>query len=351
MRTHLFCICLAVLLCSAARESNPQIARPQSGGMSTTPGFDGPDQKQPDSPLSGQILGSVTTPDNQAVPNATISISGGQGASVEITTGLDGRFELHNVHSGHYELWARIGLREARAEVIVTEGVNLITLVMPREDASGDRQTTISAAQLAVPDKARREFQKAQDSVHRNKFVDAASHIERALTFWPRYAEALVLRAILERGQNSPKLAQADAEKAVEYDPANGQAYVVLGASYIDLHQWDDAIRSLNRGLAIVPTYWPGYYEMSKAMLGKGNFADALRQAEKASTLVANYPPLHMVKGYAYLSLGNNVAASQELEVYLKQEPTGPMAPRIRETLDQLHACSVQERSCSRAAP
>lgn len=302
--------------------------------------------------MSGQILGLVTTPDNQAVPNATISMSGGRGGPVEITAGPDGRFELRNVHSGHYELMTRVGNQEARAEVEVTEGVRLVTLVVPRGDASGNGRTTVSAAQLAVPDKARREYQKAVASVNRNKFVEAASHIERALTFWPRYAEALVVRAILERSQDSPKLAQADAEKAVEYDPANGQAYVVLGATYIDLRQWDDAIRSLNRGIAIVPNYWPGYYEMSKAMLGKGKFADALRQAEKATTLVStNYAPLHLVKGYAYAGLGNAVAAGQELETYLKQEPASSMAPRVRKTLDELHSCSAQKKGCDITKP
>jgi tetratricopeptide (TPR) repeat protein len=218
---------------------------------------------------------------------------------------------------------------------------------MPPNDASSDGRATVSAAQLAVPGKARREFEKAQDSLRRNKFGDAASHIERALTFCPRYAEALLLRAVLERSQHSSKLAQADAEKAVEYDPGNGQAYIVLAASYIDLQRWDDAIRSLNHGIAIVPTYWPGYYEMSKAMLAKGDFADALRQAGKASTLDStDYAPLHIVKGYAYLGLGNSVAATQELELYLKQEPSGSTAPQIRKTLDQLHACSAQQQDC-----
>lgn len=350
MRIHLFCISLAILLCSFAQDSKAQIAWPQSPGTSAAPTFGGPDQNRQDSYMTGQILGSVTTADNQAIPYATISVWRAGGAPVEVTAGADGRFDLHNVHSGHYVLSARVGLGEARAEVDVTKGVSLVTLTVPPNDASGDGQATVSAAQLAVPGKARRELEKAQDSLRRNKFVDAASHVERALTFWPRYAEALVLRAVLERSQDSPKLAQADAEKAVEYDPGNGRAYIVLASSYIDLRRWDDAIRSLNHGIAIMPTYWPGYYEMSKAMLAKGNFADALRQAEKASTLGStNYAPLHMVKGYAYLGLGNHVAASQELEVYLKQEPTGSIAPQIRKTLDQLHACSAQQQDCGKA--
>jgi tetratricopeptide (TPR) repeat protein len=350
MRVYLFCISLAILLCSSAQDSNSQITWPQSGAMSAPPGFETPDQKRQDSYMSGQILGSVMTADNQAVPYATISMWSTAGAPLEMTAAADGRFDVQNLRAGHYVLSATVGLREARAEVDVREGVSLVTLTIPQSnDSTGDGKATISAAQLAVPDKARREFQKAQDSVSKNKFVEAASHLERALTFCPRYAEALVLRAILERSQNSLKLAQADAEKAVEYDPHNGQAYIVLAASYIDLQRWDDAIRSLNHGVALAPTYWPGHYEMSRAMLAKGNFAEALRQAEKASTVAStNYAPLHLVKGYAYLGLGNNVAAGQELEVYLKQEPSAPATPQVRKTLDQLHACSLQKQDCDR---
>jgi len=350
MRIYLFCISLATLLCASAQDSNTQVTWPQSGDMSAAPGFNTADQKRQDSYMSGQISGSVMTSDNQAVPYATISMWGTGAPPVEITAAADGRFEVHNLHTGHYELSARAGFQEARAEIDVSEGISLVTLTIPRSnDSNGDGKATISATQLAVPAKARREFQKAQDSLTRNKLVEAASHIQRALTLWPRYAEALVLRAIIEGSQSSGKLAQADAEKALEYDPGNGRAYVVLAASYNDAQRWDDAIRTLNRGTPIVPTYWPAYYEMSKAMLAKGEFADALRQAEKASTLGSNnFAPLHVVKGYAYLGLGNDLAARQELEVYLKQEPSGSVAPQVRKTLDQLHACSVQKEDCGK---
>ncbi|HXW89433.1 MAG TPA: carboxypeptidase regulatory-like domain-containing protein [Terriglobales bacterium] len=354
MGARFFCISLVLLFCSYAKGAKAQITWPQSRIAPNTPaGVDWPDSRtqQASSPTSGKILGFVTTPDGQPVPYASISTWGGAEGPLSIIAGEDGRFELQHVHSGHYELSATAGSRQGWAAVDVTDGVSMVTLTIPSPgDSSGDGRTTLSVAQLAVPSNARREFQKAEDSLHRKKLVEAANHIEHALSFWPRYAQALVFRAVLELNQDAPKLAQVDAEKAVEYDPSYGKAFIVLGSSYNRLQRWDDAIRTLNRGIAIAPADWPGYYELSRALLAKRNFADALRQAEKASTLIAtNYPPLHLLKGYAYLGLGNEAAASQELEVCLKLDPNGTIAPTVRKTLDQLHACDLRRQDCNQA--
>jgi tetratricopeptide (TPR) repeat protein len=354
MDVRFFCICLVLLLCSYGKDVRAQTIWPQSGISPNAPtSVGGPDSKtrQDSSPTSGEISGFVTTSDGQPVPYASVSTWGGADVPVSVIAGEDGRFELHHVRPGHYELSAMVGLREGRAAVDVSEGVSLVTLTIPSpSDSRGDGRTTTSAAQLAVPSNARREFQKAQDSLHKKKLADAAAHIEKALSFWPQYAQALVFRAVLELSQDAPKLAQVDAEKAVEYDPSDGKALIVLGSSYNRLQRWDDAIRILNRGIAIAPAEWPGYYELSKALLAKGNFAAALRQAEKASTLIAtNYSQLHLLKGYAYLGLGNDIAAKQELEVCLKLDPNGTMAPAVRKTLDQLHACDVRKQDCNQA--
>jgi hypothetical protein len=63
--------------------------------------------------------------------------------------------------------------------------------------------------------------------------------------------------------------------------------------------QFDDAICTLDRAIALLSISWQVYYEMSYALLGKGDFLGALRQAERASSLGAwNYPDLHLVKAY-----------------------------------------------------
>jgi tetratricopeptide (TPR) repeat protein len=143
----------------------------------------------------------------------------------------------------------------------------------------------------------------------------------------------------MERQANSPQLAVADAEQAVGCDPNYPISYFVLGSVYNDLDRSDDAIRTLDHGISIGPTYWQGYYEMSRALLRKGDFSAALRQAEHSSSLAPKeFASIHLVKGYAFLGMNNSIAARTELETYVKMKPDAESAARAKAVLAQISA-------------
>src|SRR3954470_12939937 len=73
-----------------------------------------------------------------------------------------------------------------------------LTTTPSSEKVSSDGHATISAAQLRVPGKARDAYRKARFAMSENKLGDAARYIEKALSSYPRYTEALTLRAALE---------------------------------------------------------------------------------------------------------------------------------------------------------
>jgi tetratricopeptide (TPR) repeat protein len=209
------------------------------------------------------------------------------------------------------------------------------------EDKSNfNRQVTISTAQLRVPGKARDALRKAWDAARKRKLGDAARYTEKALGFFPRFAEALALRATLEmQDTKSMEQAKADAENAVEYDPNYGAAYVVLGSIYNYFRQFDDATRTLDRGIALTPTRWQGYYEMSIALIGKGDYVGGLRQAERSSTLDSDThkcPELHLLKAYAYMGLKNRSGATAELEAFRRMDSHSPLLPGAQETLNKV---------------
>jgi tetratricopeptide (TPR) repeat protein len=193
-------------------------------------------------------------------------------------------------------------------------------------------------AQLAVPAKARQELQHAEKAIKLSKVAEAKRFLQNALARWPRFADALMLRALIERDQHSLELALADAENAVAYDPNYGKAYIVLGSIYTNLNRCGDAVRSVDHGIEIAPTYWQGHYEMSRALLCTGDFSGALLHANKASAMGSNrYPAVHLMKGYAYLGLKNDTAAKTELETYINLEPNDEARSRAKQILAQLH--------------
>jgi tetratricopeptide (TPR) repeat protein len=186
----------------------------------------------------------------------------------------------------------------------------------PSNDTNYDRQSAVSAVELTIPSKARDALRRALAAIKKHNLEDAARFAEKALTYCPKFAEALALRAMLEsQHTNSMQQAKADAENAVKYDSNYGIGYVVLGSIYNYYKQFDDAERTLDRGIALTPAEWQGYYEMSIALMGKGDFVGALHEAERASKLNSqNFPDLHLVKAYAYIGLKNRSAATSELE-------------------------------------
>lgn len=304
-------------------------------------------------PGTGWIIGTIQATDQREVSDATVELRGAKLQHMTTRSAPDGSFQITNVPTGEYEVVAQQGILQSRTEVFVTSGANWVTLTFQSQGTASDRsQATVSAAQLAVPANAKRELLKAQDAVNKKRWDVANRCLQKALTLWPKYAEALVLRSLIERDQHSSGLAIADAEKAVQSDPDYGRAYVVLGASYTDVNRWDDAVRTLDHGIAVAPSYWQGYYEMSRVLLLKGDSAGALRQAEKASSLApTEFPTLHLIKGYAYLGLKNQTAARGELETYVKLKPNGEPATKAREILSQLSSSSPEHEGNNTTTP
>ena len=131
-------------------------------------------------------------------------------------------------------------------------------------------------------------------------YTDPAGQFEMNNVAAGRYL--VVASSGLERNDSTG--ARADMEEAVKDDPGFSMGYIVLGATYNSLSLFDDALRVLDRGVAMSPTRWQGYYEMVKACLGKGDFQTAVRQLNKPQQLAPEaFAPLHLVKAHALLGL------------------------------------------------
>lgn len=325
-RAPVFLFLLSVALCASGQRfpSDPHVAL----GVSN----------------SASLAGIVRTYDGKPLRNARIEVrqpSSGQVVAATYTL-PNGTFEISNLNNGHYEVVATQGVDEVREQVdIFGLGANLAMRMSVESAPAG--QHTVSVAQMKVPEKARNLYRKAQGHADKNKLADAAKEVAKALEIAPQYAPALTLRALLAMQDGKPALALPDLEAATTYDPSYGLGFIVLGSAYNMVGRFDDAIRVLSRAQALAPAAWQLHFEMSKALLGKGDYAKSLQQASKAGELAASdYPPLHLVMAHAYLGLKDYSQAITHLEQFITRDPSGADSVHARQTLDQARAFAAK---------
>lgn len=248
-----------------------------------------------------------------------------------------GAFEFASVPQGFYQVVAVLGVSQVDERVDVSSFRTMVSLRMPVNNppAGGNTGSTISVAQYRIPQKARNEFQKAQEASAKLNLEEARKHVARALEHFPAYADALTLRAILNLSTDLPA-AVADLEKAIQSDGNCALAYTVLGSALNMQSKFDEALKTLERGQSLSPDSWQSYFEMARSYLGKMNYQAALRQLERAQSLTpAEYPPIRLIRAQVLLGLKEYAGAMADLQAFLQKDPGGPNSAAAQHMLQQ----------------
>jgi tetratricopeptide (TPR) repeat protein len=210
------------------------------------------------------------------------------------------------------------------------------------DDGAGG-SNTVSVNQFKVSGKARDAFKKAEAAAQKLKLDKAEKFLAKAFEIHPQYAEAMALRGILKLDNNGQG-ASSDLEQAVQFDLGCALSYIAL-AAHNTLERFDDALLTVDRGVALAPASWQSYFEMGKAYLGKGKYQEALKQVNKAKDLAPKqFAPIHLVRAHAMLGLKDYAEAMTELEAYLDREPKGPNSQQARDTLQKVRTFAASER-------
>ncbi|MBV9608131.1 MAG: tetratricopeptide repeat protein [Acidobacteria bacterium] len=298
----------------------------------------------------GSIVGSVTSGQSHALGNVRIEVRDMMaGTAVSSTYTNDfGSFELSNLAFGTYEVVATSGLSEAREIVRVRSAQTTVSLHLDGQSSNAqasDRsgRNTVSVNDFKIPKKARDAFRKAEQALQSSKVDEAMTHIAKALEAYPRYAAAMTMRGILKLDKDAAQDAVNDLEQAIQYDPGYPTAYLALAATYNRLSRFDDSIRTVDRGIALSPNSWQGYFELGKAYVGKGDYTTAVKHLNKAEDMAPkDFALVHLVKAHAMLALQDYSTAMLELESYLTKHPQGPDSEAARKTLDEVRSFVAQ---------
>lgn len=144
-------------------------------------------------------------------------------------------------------------------------------------------------------------------------------------------ADRATLHALLAKAQSEfaehggdasqRQAAVTNARKALEFDPANGEAYAVLGICLAGLGQYDEARRNCDNAVRLLPADAEVRWYLGRILDQQGRGDDAIEALKKAIDLTPKDYRIHKAIASAYYHRGQRggPSAGQDLSTALRE--------------------------------
>jgi tetratricopeptide (TPR) repeat protein len=193
-----------------------------------------------------------------------------------------------------------------------------------------------------APKEARREYEKATKALATHKIGEAQEHLAKAVELYPCYARAQTDLGLIFSQQKDYAKSEAALKKSLSCDPGFVDAYVELGQLLNAETRFGEALPVLEQGARLSPGSWQFYFQSGAAHYGLKQYTAAESDYLKVQSLSSNPPPeLHVKLADVYLRENAYDKAYANMQEYLKAEPQGRFAPRIRQIMKQMQARGV----------
>lgn len=254
-----------------------------------------------------------------------------------------GRFRFKDLRPGQYTVAAfSPGYGEKRTTIhigpaSVDEKGRFDLTVRLDENANVAAGGSVSAADLAVPDKARREYMEAQKRLSKHDVPGAVERLERAVEIAPQYTQAWNNLGTISYQSGKYIAAEAYFRRALKVEPAAYEPLVNLGGTLLTMGKPDDAYpfnlyAVLKRPQDALANSQLGmnYFELGKTELAE----KYLMEARRLDPGHFSHPQLLLAE--IYLRRGDGGKAADILSEFLRYHPDTPNAARMRTEIERL---------------
>jgi tetratricopeptide (TPR) repeat protein len=243
---------------------------------------------------------------------------------------------------GYKEVSQQLDLQNAQ-----TGMVNLVLVPLPGHDSSNSPAGgSVSVSGLAVPDGARKEFEKGQKSLSDKDLDGGITHLKKAIEIYPSYPEALTLLGTAYNEKKDWKDAQGTLEKATAIDPKNASAFFQLGAALNQTKDYPGAEKALSQGLTLAPDAQEAsgaQYELARAYMAQNSWKEAEPYAAKVVASQPDFAAGRLLMGNIFLKKGDGNGAIHEFQEYLRIDPKGPAADQIKDMIPKIQAAMKKQ--------
>jgi len=199
------------------------------------------------------------------------------------------------------------------------------------------RENLVSTKQLAIPPNALREYSEAHKDLEKRDVESAVKRLEHAVELAPQFAEAWNDLGTIAYQTGHYDRAEKCFRAALEQDPRAYEPLVNLGGVLLNTHKLDEALMYNQYAVLTRPHDALANAQLGMAYFAAGNFDLAVKYLEIARRIdPAHFSHPQLVLAEIHLRRGENSAAADALEDFLRRHPDYPTAEKIRENIARL---------------
>ncbi|GEM_PF-1210163 len=253
-----------------------------------------------------------------------------------------GNFRFEKMYPGRYRIVVRLaGFRqgEEAMELIGQGGVTRRVMIQlePERNFSVIPQTpTVSVTQLAIPEKADKEYRKGKNALREQKYADAIKRFVKAIRIHPAFPQAFNDLGLCYRATGELSKAEDMFLDCLNVDPSNLYGRLNLADLYAATARQDLALKLLEETILIHPGQGEPHMALGIFYFDTGNLPAAEASCRRAAGLPGTSADVHLLLAKIYHQQGRFDLIVPELEAYLLKEPNGAYAEQVRQNLAKI---------------
>ena len=334
--------CIGLLLLRASAFAQLSSAAPGLGDTAT--GFGG----------RHSISGVVLTPEGRPVnARVVVRLSTATRGDVVGTTDSEGRFGFTRIDNGNYTLV--VDENPDRGGALATVQVEIprqsppqnfvvsLRLSARKSSVSMSAPAVVDAGAAPVPKNAAALYDKAVELVKAGDHVGAIALLEKAIAEYHDFLPALDELGVQYLATGDLEKADATLAAALKLKPDDFEALMDRGIALMRLNRLGDAEPLLEQATKVNTGSALAFYYLGRAQLGMKQPEPAEASLKAAIDLGGDQvKEAHRTLAKIYVGKNDYSKAADELETYLKLEPSAPDAEQLRKTIDQLRSAAQQ---------
>jgi tetratricopeptide (TPR) repeat protein len=239
-----------------------------------------------------------------------------------------------NVDLGDYDVEASaVGYYTTHSDLRIPPAppLNSRLEILLRKDPTA---VELSGAIDAIPDRERKEANRAVYELKSGNLKDAQKRLERLYKIAPSSSQVNFLFGYLYVQLKEMENAESYLDRAAKLDPHRVQTLSLLGRVELQREHLGDAQKTLEQAIAVDPGFWMAHNLLADTFLREKEYEKARQQAQIAVDEGRGGESLaQLVLGQALVGLGKSDEGVEALKSFLKANPDNPASAGARELI------------------